>query len=191
MRSVLSEEDLRIIHAKEKMKKELRENVAFKVEVETKKVSALEEKTDDLGKETQTKTENKSTDDYLGQVVKFIPAEVVAFYVAAFGLFASAKEGTPIETLAWITFGVGFAGTIVYTFLVGKKDKVPNVLLKTVFGVIGFVIWAYTLGGPFAPYSWYNSLYGSFGILVFLFGIPAVYKLIATQQANSILKAKA
>jgi len=96
-------------------------------------------------------TEPSKTDDYLAQVAKFIPAEVVAFYVAAFGLFASAKEGTPVETLAWITFAIGLVATIIYTFWVGKKDNVPNVEVKTVFGVIGFVIWRTLWADHFQP----------------------------------------
>ena len=120
-----------------------------------------------------------NTDDHLAQVAKFIPAEVLTFYVAAFGLFTLAKEGTPVETLAWITFAIAFFATIIYTYFVGKKDKVPGVEAKTIFAVVGFLIWAYTLGGPFAYQSWYYSLYGSLGLLVFLLFAPVIYKLIA------------
>src|SRR4030042_2841657 len=141
---------------------------------------------EDLAKkerERKTKLQEEETptptDNHLAQVAKFIPAEGVTFYVGVFGLFSLAKEGTPVEALAWIIFAIAFGATIFYTYFVGKKDQVPGVVAKRILATAAFVVWALALGGPFAYLSGYDSLYGTVGLFIFLLFAPGVYKIVS------------
>jgi hypothetical protein len=129
------------------------------------------------------KTEEQS---YTEQILKNIPAEVVAFYIPALGAAAAGQK--TIETtygyVVWVIFLLALAGTFVYTYKNAKKDldkKVKDVgeraFWKAVIAIVAFFIWALYLGGPFVIITGY-SIYGTLAILGFTFFTPAIYDAI-------------
>lgn len=108
---------------------------------------------------------NLPPDDYRDRLIKYIPAESVALYVAVdkmvnshYGLsLLTADSVVPIQAVivSWIILGLGIVGTPIYL----HRRKLPGQpwLLNASISTIAFVLWAYTLSGSvFLVHGWYS-----------------------------------
>ncbi len=118
-----------------------------------------------LSGEPTTQVKEAEADDYGTRLLKYIPAEVVAVYVFIQGILSQAGSPGPNPVLLWIVFGLIFVLTPVYLIRVQKVTKVVQLTICT----IAFAIWVFSLGGPFALYSWYQPLYGAVLLPLFTF----------------------
>ena len=107
-------------------------------------------------------------DSYVSRVAKYIPSEVLAFYVGASGLVASWDQTDgATRTAWWLIFAIGLVGTPAYLLKLSKL-KTPW-SMHALISSVAFVIWAYTLGGPFKLMANYSPQFGSLGLVVFTF----------------------
>ncbi|MDZ7927136.1 MAG: hypothetical protein U5L46_08670 [Agrobacterium sp.] len=108
---------------------------------------------------------NLPPDDYRDRLVKYIPAESVALYVAVdkmvnshFGLSMLTPESfvsTQAFLVSWAILVLGIVGTPIYLY----RRKLPGQpwLLNASISTIAFVLWAYTLSGSvFLVHQWYS-----------------------------------
>ncbi|NTZ92596.1 MULTISPECIES: hypothetical protein [Agrobacterium] len=108
---------------------------------------------------------NLPPDDYRDRLIKYIPAESVALYVAVdkmvnshYGLsLLTADSVVPMQAVivSWIILGLGIVGTPIYL----HRRKLPGQpwLLNASISTIAFVLWAYTLSGSvFLVHGWYS-----------------------------------
>ncbi|SDR11630.1 hypothetical protein SAMN05444161_1694 [Rhizobiales bacterium GAS191] len=136
------------------------------------------------GQETQV-------DNYAARIVKYVPAEVIAFYLAADKLFVpvsvtpSAETSTVMITKFIDThgnyFGIGIfllalVATPIYIWQQAEKDQ--NWIVNGVMSTIAFVIWAYTTqGSVFYGNGFYDPRLASFAVLIYTllsgFVVPA------------------
>ncbi len=73
----------------------------------------------------------------------------MAGYVALSGMIASVPQQDQRRAIAaWILFFVGLVVTPIYLFVIGKPNTRREKLLIGI-PTIAFILWAYTLGGPF------------------------------------------
>jgi hypothetical protein len=117
------------------------------------------------------------TDDYTTRIVKYIPAEVVAFYLAADKLFVKAADvananvvdifvNSHLGYFSIAVFGIALICTPIYIAQQAKDDEPWRV--QAVISSIAFVIWAYAIQGQiFVPF--YSAAIAAFGVLVFTF----------------------
>jgi hypothetical protein len=143
----------------------------------------------------------EGTDDYLQQIIKYIPTEVIAFYTGSFATVTAALTTATTTkpeygTVIWVIFIVALLGTILSSAILAKNDlKEKNVtehieqkiFRKTLMAVISFILWTFALGGPFALSfsSWYNQVYGTIAVGAFgLFG-PKLYDIIPFYPTKS------
>lgn len=112
----------------------------------------------------------QTADDYRDRLLKYIPADVVAIYLTLTGLIKSADpKTTPVQTLGWIVFGVLLVVSIPWQRKVVKIEKWGQIAI----GTGAFVVWAISLGGPFATaLDWYRPLYASMLLALYTFLIP-------------------
>jgi len=140
----------------------------------------------DLAAADQEKMGATEEPSYIEQILKNIPAEVIAFYIPALGAAAAGKD--TIEAtygyLVWAIFFLALLGTFVYTRRNAKKDlkgKVKYVeqraFWKAVIATVAFFIWALYLGGPLAGITGHET-YGTLAIMGFTFFTPVVYDAI-------------
>jgi hypothetical protein len=101
-------------------------------------------------------------EDYLGRLVKYIPAEIIGLYVAASGFVPKGET-----TCLWIVFTVSFLLTPIFLLRATWDPTKGPLLLQVILATIAFPVWVFALGGPFAQLSWYKSFVGSI-ILVFV-----------------------
>jgi len=148
------------------------------------------------------KTEAQS---YTEQILKYIPAEVVAFYIPALGAAAALKPtttGTGTTSSAygyvvWLIFLLALVGTFIYTHKNSKTElkqkKIDNVgqrsLLKAAISTLAFLFWALYLGGPFVGIEGYAT-YGTLAILGFTFFTPAIYDSVPIPFPSLLRKPK-
>jgi hypothetical protein len=139
------------------------------------------------------------------QIVKFIPAEVIAFYLPALaavaGLKATDGSVTPQYTnTLWIVFVVGLIATFAYMYRGAHSDlvshKIPNPIMrglaKAIISTFAFAFWAIYLGGPFAGTSnastqALNTIYGTLFILGFTLASPFIYDSLPFPNSSSDL----
>jgi hypothetical protein len=117
------------------------------------------------------------TDDYTTRIVKYIPAEVVAFYLAADKLFVKAANvvnaniaeifvNDHLRYFSIAVFVIGLIGTPLYIYQQATDDDPWQV--QAGVSTVAFVIWAYAIQGQiFTPF--YSSAIAAFLILVFTF----------------------
>ena len=119
-----------------------------------------------------------ATDDlgsYLRRMLLMIPAEVVSLYVVGSGLIPSGSS--PWWVTGWAVFCL--AGVVLIRTL-GTRDTAagtPVDWLHVAISVVAFVIWVFTLGGPFDAWKIQApSFLGSLLILAWTFAVPLFYK---------------
>ena len=113
----------------------------------------------------------KKPDDYRDRLIKYIPGDIVAIYLSILALIKTADpHKTPIIMIEWIIFVIIFVVSIPWQRRVMKIDKWQQIAI----GSLAFVIWAISLGDPFATSwsAWYQPLYGSILLMLFTFLSP-------------------
>jgi len=111
-------------------------------------------------------------DDYIDRLMKLIPADTVALYLSLDGIVRSGLKGDPaLSTWMWALFVVVVVGNVLYWRKTGVTDVVQYVVLT-----LAFVVWVFTIGGPFHDLPWYKPFMGSVLLGLFTFFAPLLYK---------------
>ncbi len=108
-------------------------------------------------------------DDYTTRLLKYIPAEIVAAFLAISAIF---NEADVAEVVPWVVFGVLLVMTPFYLWRVTRDPEKPLAMSQLVVGTIAFAIWVFALGGPFAELGWYEPIYGPILLIVYTLAIP-------------------
>ena len=122
------------------------------------------------------------TQPYSDKLVKLIPSEIVGAYMVLSGILgyapgndvsipASLKQMPDSELkpiLLQIVFFVLLILTPGYLKKISKVDNIKQLLITAV----SFIIWVYTLGGPFVIWNIYYSLFASIVLVLWTLIIP-------------------
>lgn len=110
---------------------------------------------------------------YFGRLIKMIPAEVLALYVALAPL--AAKEHIALQ----LTIPIVCLGLVVLSRTLGTRRAKDNVKIDpwtVVISSVAFVIWVYALGGPFAALNIYNAVLACILVTVYTTAVPMIYR---------------
>jgi hypothetical protein len=110
---------------------------------------------------------------YLERLLKMIPAEVVSLYLVGSGVIPTDQH---IALVIWAI--VGLVGVILiraYGTADPEHDK-PTDWVHVAISSVGFAIWVYSLGGPFAAFNLHIPYVGSLLVLAWTFFVPIFYK---------------
>jgi hypothetical protein len=121
------------------------------------------------GKDLKSPSTSAAYDTYYSRLVKLIPSEVIAFYLALDGIASVMKDK---DTMLWIAFGNAVIGAWIY---LGQLANVRG-FVQRFLTVFALVIWIYVFGGPFVQFSWYDPAYGKFILVIYTFFIPMLFK---------------
>lgn len=98
--------------------------------------------------------EIKPKEEYLGRLLKLIPSEIVAAYMAIQGII-------PKESAKWGLTVISVILLIITPYYLKTKQKVgkkSQVLIST----LSFIVWLYAIGGPFKYWNiqidWVSSV---------------------------------
>ncbi len=110
---------------------------------------------------------------YLGRLLKMIPAEAVGLYTIGSGFI---PEDQALGSAIWTSLCFLL---VIAIRIYGTKDPAqgkPAQPVAVAIAAVAFVIWVYSLGGPFAKYHLYIPYIGSLAVLFWSFVIPIFYK---------------
>jgi len=110
---------------------------------------------------------------YLDRLLKMIPGEVVGLYLVGSGFIPRDQR---ILMVIWaVVCLIGVILIRVYGTAEPERNKPPQwgpVMISSV----AFLIWVYTLGGPFAAFNLAVPYIGSLLVLAWTFFVPIFYK---------------
>ncbi len=118
--------------------------------------------------------DSKTTDSYAEKLIKYIPADILAAYVAITGITAS---NDPPLWLSWGVFGVLLALTPLYVCYVKTQPAgfVSSKMFHWLTACLAFTAWCFALGGPFAQtFVWYKPYLGSVVLILTTLIIPVL-----------------
>jgi hypothetical protein len=110
---------------------------------------------------------------YLDRLLKMIPAEVVSLYLVGSSLIPADQT---IALAIWAA--VCLVGTVLVRAY-GTADPAANKKpdwVHVAISSVSFVIWTYSLGGPFEAYGLHTAYLGSLLVLAWTFFVPLFYK---------------
>ncbi len=110
---------------------------------------------------------------YLDRLFKMIPGEVVSMYLVGSGMIpADEKIGHVIWLIVALITTVALRAKYTADPTLGQTTQWGPVAIASV----AFLIWAYTLGGPFVAYGIHIPWVGSLLVLGWTFFLPYFYK---------------
>lgn len=117
-----------------------------------------------------------SQERYDEKLLKLIPAETVAVYLSLQGVLMSAMaapaQAQRLNVWLWIIFVVMFILNWLYLREVQRvTDLKQQAILAT-----AFVVWVFTMGGPFRDLSFYEPFMGSLALTLYTFVVPLLYR---------------
>ena len=110
----------------------------------------------------------KTDEKYIGRLLKLIPSEIVAAYLAIQGIVpvASRKWGLLVISIVLLII------TPLYLLRVQKVKKTFQVVVSS----LAFIVWVYSLGGPFVYFNIYQPWIASVILLLWTTFIPQFFK---------------
>jgi hypothetical protein len=118
----------------------------------------------------EAKPPKEKKDDYPTQILKYIPAEIVAAFVVIDGAIKSAAS-VPVA-VNWIVFIALIIITPLYIWKVTSEEGKGPAKAQIAASTFAFVFWVFAIGGPFTNLSWYLPVYGIIILPLFTLLIP-------------------
>lgn len=111
---------------------------------------------------------------YLDRLMKMIPSEILTLYLVGSGMIPDS------ESRWWLVIwsAVCLVGLIVLRGYgtADRRNGVGPQWASVVLSAVAFVIWVYSLGGPFAAFNLHKPFLGSLAIMAWTFFVPLWYK---------------
>ncbi len=107
-------------------------------------------------------------DGYGDKLLKLIPAEVIALYMAMDGVINDNGDNSTFLTL--LVFGIGIFATWFYLKIFLKVDNYPQIIIS----MLAFAIWAINIGHGFQQEALVKPSYAALALLVFTFFAPKI-----------------
>jgi hypothetical protein len=113
---------------------------------------------------------------YKDRLLKLIPSEIVAAYLVIEGMIPSGETHAPLVSLIAVLVLL-----ILIPFYLNKTMNVKRTG-QIILTMVSFIIWIYSLGGPFALYGVHIGYVGSVLLVLWTLVIPLMYRPITTDQ---------
>ena len=127
----------------------------------------------DTGTRVVARGENVEFKFYLDRLMRMVPAEVVGLYLVGSGFIPKAQASVLVVWTIICTIGV----IVLRAYGTADPEKIkPPDWTHVAISTVAFVIWVYTLGGPFAAYNLAVPYIGSLLVLAWTFFVPIFYK---------------
>ncbi len=117
-------------------------------------------------------------DNYVTKLIKYIPGEAIAAYLAATGIIATAAADIPERTVLWIIAGVLFAFTFLWTLYGagGRREGLPLPFYQAIVSTIAFAVWVSVASGDILIGTGWHPVYGSLLALLITLFVPLLEK---------------
>lgn len=133
------------------------------------RASAVGGKTPPPRRTAAGKRSGEPPDDYLKRLVRYIPAETIAAYIALDNLM-KVQDKIPKAPLEWGVLGL----MLIYTFFHMKRVRHVSSTSQVLISVGAFLAWAAGNGGPFDSLSFWSPAFGSAAVILATLAIPLI-----------------
>lgn len=113
-------------------------------------------------------TSKEAVDGYQDRVLKYIPADINAAWLALTGIVKSVTT-IPQSTVLWILFVILLILTPIWIWMQTSEAKKPPAMTQILVSTGAFLVWVFALGDPFTSLRFYQPVYGS--ILLILYSL--------------------
>lgn len=117
--------------------------------------------------------EIKDTNEYRERLLKLLPSEIIAAYLAIEGIVAT-QPAIRNQVLTWACVFL-FILIPFYLWFLFKIKKVLQIIVT----MISFAVWIFSIGGPFLQCPWYLQVYGAVLLVLWTLTVP-----LFTYQTN-------
>lgn len=114
----------------------------------------------------QSNGESIPADGYADKLIKYIPADVVAAWLAVTSIVAG-DPGSPQKSLLWFLFIAFLAITFFWTLKQTAQRGKNRAMTQTAISAGSFAVWVFALGGPFATLTFYRPSYGAIALIMY------------------------
>jgi len=118
-------------------------------------------------------------DSYSDRLLKLIPGETVAVYLAVQGILESSLGGEEVRLAIWLWALFAIIGVLNILYM-GRILKVTDTK-QYVFVTLSYAIWVLSIGGPFRFLSFYEPFIGAVILTLFTFAAPMFYNGVQAQ----------
>ena len=131
-----------------------------------------------VSRRLESGTAKDTIDGYQDRVIKYIPADINAAWLALTGIVKSVTT-IPQSSVLWALFGFLLILTPIWIWKQTSEAKKPPAVTQILVSTGAFFVWVFALGDPFTSLSFYQPVYGS--ILLILYTL-IVGKIIPAEQ---------
>lgn len=110
---------------------------------------------------------------YLDRLMKMIPGEAIGLYLVGSGFIPAAQS---LVLLIWSIICLAGVIAIKAYGTADRANQIPPDWVHVAISSVAFVIWLYSIGGPFATYGVNVPYIGSLLVLAWTFFVPIFYK---------------
>lgn len=119
---------------------------------------------------------------YFEKLIKYIPGELVAAYLAIDGVLREAALATP-TWMYWVAFSALLILTPLYVIFRPTHNEFADhsARFHALAATVAFCVWVFALGGPFAI-TWpevYRPVFGSLLLIITTLALPVLEKVAA------------
>jgi hypothetical protein len=126
-------------------------------------------------------TGENAGDGYASRVVKYVPADIIAGWLALTALLSG--SGRERLTLLWVLFAVLVVLTPLWMLRATRAADKPPAWTQAVVSTVAFAVWVFATGRPFADYAFYDQVYGGVALIIF----TLVTGLIIPEPVDAVL----
>lgn len=108
----------------------------------------------------------EAVDGYQDRLLKYIPADINAAWLALTGIVKSVTT-IPQSTVLWILFGILLVLTPFWTWQQTSEPRKPPALTQILVSTGAFFVWVFALGDPFSSLNFYQPVYGSILLILY------------------------
>lgn len=119
-----------------------------------------------ITKQLESGTSKAAVDGYQDRLIKYIPADVNAAWLALTGIVQSATT-IPQNTVLWVLFVILLVLTPIWTWQQTSVPKKPPAKTQIVVSTGAFFVWVFALGEPFTSLGFYQPVYGSILLILY------------------------
>ena len=118
-------------------------------------------------------------DSYVTKLIKYIPGESVAAYLAATAIVGTAAAEIPIRTVLWIIASCLFVFTFLWQLFGagGKEEGLPLPFYQAIVSTIAFAIWVSVASGNILIGAGWHPVYGSLLAMAITLFVPLLEKV--------------
>jgi len=110
---------------------------------------------------------------FLDRLMKLIPGDVIGIYLLGAGVIPA---DAPFVLVGWAVLCLLLVFCLRAYGTADKRQHLPPQWGVILLSMLAFLIWLYSIGGPFVAYGFYVPYVGSLLVLAFAAFVPIFYR---------------